>query len=112
MKGGVMSNAVSAVYGSYGPRLASQASVLLPSVQKLTMVFSRIDTKGRGSISRSQFIRAFGNMNPAAGFRQLGAEGVFAALDTQRTGAVSQLSFIRGTTRLMAQFQATIPSSS
>jgi Ca2+-binding EF-hand superfamily protein len=95
-----MSNMATVLYGSYGLRSALGASAPSLPTRELSKVFSQIDTDGREMISRGQFIRAFETMNPSAGFRQLGAEGVFAALNAQGTGQVSEFSFIQGMTRL------------
>jgi len=65
-----------------------------PARQKMSALFDKIDTSGKGSISSTQFANAFRTMNPPAGFAAQGASAVFAKMDPKNTGSVSRNDFV------------------
>jgi len=81
------------------------ASAPMPPSQKMSNLFSAIDTSGSGSISKAQFQQAFSQMNPPASFKSLGAEAIFAKLDPSGTGSVSKQDFINGMTNMMSELR-------
>lgn len=83
------------------------ASAKMPAAPKMANLFDQIDTSGSGVINQAQFTQAFQTMNPAAGFKAMGASQVFAALDPTNSGSVSRPAFVSGMTGLMAQFRST-----
>lgn len=101
-----MIGGISGVSGGYGIQTMAGASARMPPEAKMTSLFNKIDTSGSGSISKSQFVRAFNTMRPTAGFRAMGADAVFSALDPYNSGSVSQSNFVSGMTSLMAQFRS------
>ena len=100
-----MSMGVSGVGGSYSPQAMSGASARMSPAQRMSSLFSQIDTSGSGSINQSQFTHAFNTMNPTAGFRAMGASAAFQALNPSSSGTVSQQNFVQGMTQLMTQFR-------
>ena len=100
-----MSMGVSGVGGSYSPQAMSGASARMSPAQRMSSLFSQIDTSGSGSINQSQFTQAFNTMNPTAGFRAMGASASFQALNPNSAGLVSQQNFIQGMTQLMMQLR-------
>jgi len=80
---------VSGIGGSFAPQAMTGASARMPPSQKMTTLFSQIDTSGTGSINQSQFTQAFQTMKPTAGFRAMGPSTVFQALNPN-TGRFSK----------------------
>jgi Ca2+-binding EF-hand superfamily protein len=107
-----MSIGVSGIGGSYAPQAMSGASARMPPTQKMATLFSKIDTSGAGSITKSQFAQAFQTMKPTAGFRAMGADAVFQSLNPSASGTVSEQDFIQGMTQLMTQFRSSGVSGS
>ena len=107
-----MSMGISGVAGGYGVHAMTGASARMPPAQKMSTLFSQIDTGKTGSISQSQFTQAFQTMKPTAGFRAMGANAVFQALGPNASGQVSRQDFVQGMTQLMSQFRAGGVSSS
>ncbi|THD44596.1 MAG: EF-hand domain-containing protein [Bradyrhizobium sp.] len=101
-----MSISVAAVGGSYAPQAMTGASPSWTPAQKMSSVFSKIDTAGTGSITQSQLAQAFSTMKPTSGFVAMGPSAVFSALDTTGSGSVNKQQFVQGMTQLMAQFRA------
>jgi Ca2+-binding EF-hand superfamily protein len=89
--------------GAYGT--VSGASMRMSPQQKMTNLYSQIDTGGSGTITQSQFNHAFQTMNPPAPFKAAGASAVWGALDPSGTGQVSQQNFINGMKDLMVQLR-------
>ena len=89
-----MGNAVQAMTG---------ASVRMPPAQKMSNLFSQIDTSNSGSITKSQFQQAFNALNPPSGFKAMGADAVFSKLEANNSGTVSKQEFVSGMTQMMAQ---------
>ncbi len=83
---------VSGVGGSYAPQAMTGASAKMPPSQKMSALFSQIDTSGKGSINQSQFTQAFQSMKPTAGFRAMGPSAMFQTLNP---GTVSKQDFAR-----------------
>ena len=75
----------------------------MPPSQKMSNLFSQIDTSNTGSISQSQFSQAFSALNPPSGFKSMGADAVFSTLDTNNTGSVSKQQFVSGMTQMMSE---------
>ena len=107
-----MSMSISAVGGAYAPQAMTGASAKMPPAAKMASLFSQIDAAGSGSITQSQFAKAFATMRPAAGFVAMGPSATFSALDTTGAGAVGKQQFVSGMTGLMARFRAASASAS
>jgi len=101
-----MSMGVSGVGGSFMLQAMSGASARMSPSQRMSTLFSKIDTSGTGSINQSQFTQAFNTMNPTAGFRAMGANAVFQSLNPSSSGTVSRQDFVQGMTQLMSQFRS------
>ncbi|MGZ5895660.1 MAG: EF-hand domain-containing protein [Xanthobacteraceae bacterium] len=84
----------------------SGASSGMPPQQKMSRLFDTIDNNGAGSISQTQFDKAFQNLNPPSVFQQQGSDAIFAALDPNGTGSVSKKDFVSGMSQLMASLRA------
>jgi len=84
----VAPGAAGAVHTMTGP------SPQWPARQKMSALFDKIDTSGKGAISSTQFAKAFHTMNPPPGFAAQGASAVFAKMDPQGTGSVSRNDFV------------------
>lgn len=82
------------------------ASPRQPPQQKMTNLFSQIDTAGSGSISKAQFSHAFQTMNPPGVFKAQGANAIWSQLDPNNTGSVSQSNFVNVMKGLMASLRA------
>lgn len=91
--------------GSSSVQAWSGASMRKPPAQKMTDLFQKIDTSGSGSITKAQFEQAFQTMSPSKGFKQAGADAVWAQLDSKGTGSVSKQDFVSGMTSMMSQFR-------
>ena len=85
--------------------MVSGASMSMPPQQKMSNLYSQIDTTGAGSVSQSQFNQAFQTMNPPAAFKAAGSTAVWNALDPSGTGQVSQQNFVNGMKNLMVQLR-------
>ena len=101
---------MSAVISGMGAHMAAQAmtgaSMPMPPAQKMSNVFSRIDTSNSGTISKTQFTQAFSSLNPPSSFKAMGAGAVFSKLDTSNTGSVSKQQFVSGMTQMMSEVRA------
>ena len=84
----------------------SGASSGAPPQQKMANLFDSIDSSGSGSITQSQFARAFQSKNPPAVFQKQGADAIFASLDPTGTGQVSKQDFVSTMSKLMASLRA------
>jgi hypothetical protein len=89
--------------GAGMPQAMSGASMRAPPAQKMSSVFSKIDTSGSGAITQSQFEQSFQNLKMPNAFRAMGADAIFAKLDLNGTGSVSKQDFVNGMKSLMAQ---------
>lgn len=87
------------------PQAVSGASMSMPPQQKMSSLYSQIDTDSSGSITQSQFNQAFQTMNPPAAFQSAGADAVWNALDPNGTGSVSQQDFVSGMKDQMVQLR-------
>ncbi len=83
------------------PQVWSGASARMPPQQKMSNLFQQIDTTGKGSISKAQFVQAFNAMNPPEAFKAIGADAAFGKLDPNGTGSVSKQDFISGMKSMM-----------
>jgi Ca2+-binding EF-hand superfamily protein len=100
-----MSMAISGVGGADGYQAISGASMRMPPQQKMSNLYSQIDTGGAGSITQPQFNQAFQTLNPPAVFQAAGANTVWNALDPAGTGQVSRQDFVNGMKNLMVQLR-------
>lgn len=97
---------ITGVGAAGGMHAVSGASTSGPPQQKMSNLFDSIDSSGSGSITQSQFDRAFQSKNPPAVFQQQGADAIFTALDPNGTGSVSKQDFISGMKQLMVSLRA------
>jgi Ca2+-binding EF-hand superfamily protein len=97
---------ITGISSSSAPHAVSGASNGAPPQQKMSNLFTSIDTSGSGSITQAQFEQAFQTQNPPAVFQQQGAATVFAALDPNGTGSVSKQDFVSTMSGLMASLRA------
>jgi len=98
-----MSAAISGLGMAVAPQAMTGASMRMPPMQKMSNLFSQIDTTSSGSITKSQFEQAFSSLNPPAGFKVMGVDAVFAKLGSNSTGSVSKQDFINGMTQIMSE---------
>jgi Ca2+-binding EF-hand superfamily protein len=98
-------SAISAV-GPALPQAMSGASMRMPPNQKMTNLFSSIDTTNSGSINQSQFNQAFSTMNPPAAFKSQGAQAIWNQLDQNNTGSVSKQDFVGTMKQLMVSLRS------
>ena len=98
-----MSAAISGL--GMAPQAMTGASMRMPPSQKMSNLFSQIDTTNSGSITKSQFEQAFSSLNPPAGFKSIGADAIFAKLDPNGTGTVSKQDFTSGMTKIMSEIR-------
>lgn len=96
---------ISGIGSSTSTQAMTGASMRMPPAQKMSNLFSQIDTSGTGAINKDQFTQAFSSLNPPAGFKTQGADAIFAKLDANGTGSVSRQDFISGMTSLMSQIR-------
>jgi Ca2+-binding EF-hand superfamily protein len=82
------------------------ASAVAPTREKMTRLFSQIDSAQSGSITQGQFNSAFQSMSPPASFKALGSGAVFSALDPDGTGSVSKSDFINTMSALSNQLRS------
>ena len=101
-----MSAAISGASAHMAARAMTGASMPMPPAQKMSNVFSRIDTGNSGTISKAQFTQAFSSLNPPSSFKAMGADAVFSKLDTSNTGSVSRPQFVSGMTQMMSEVRA------
>ena len=101
-----MTAAVVAVGGPPNLDIISGASGNMPPNQKMSSLFSSIDTSGAGSINQTQFNQAFQTLEPPAVFKAQGANAIWNSLDTNGTGNVSKQDFINTMKDLMVQLRA------
>lgn len=106
-----MSITISAAGSAAGMHAVSGASWGAPPQQKMSNLFSLIDTSGSGQITRSQFQQAFQTKSPPAVFQNAGATSVFSALDPNGTGTVSKQDFVAGMSKLMVSLRADAAAS-
>ncbi len=92
-----------AASAAWSTQAMSGASMRMPPAQKMSNLFSQIDTNNSGSISKAQFSQAFSQMNPPAGFKAMGADAIFAKLDSNGTGLVSKQDFVNGMKQMMSE---------
>jgi Ca2+-binding EF-hand superfamily protein len=97
---------VTGISASSGLHAVSGASTAGPPQQKMSDLFSSIDTSGSGSITQAQFDQAFQTKNPPAVFQNQGANAIFSALDPNGTGSVSRQDFVSGMSKLMVSLRA------
>ena len=85
-----MSISISGMGSTGMSSMVSGASMSMPPQQKMSNLYSQIDTTGAGSVTPSQFDQAFQTMNPPAVFRAAGSTAVWSALDPSGSVQVSQ----------------------
>lgn len=95
-----------AAVGAASPQLVSGASMRMPPNQKMSNLFSAIDTSGSGSVSQSQFNQAFSTMNPPGVFKAQGASAIWNQLDPNHTGSVSKQDFVNTMKQLMVSLRS------
>jgi hypothetical protein len=100
-----MSISISGMGNTGMSSMVSGASMSMPPQQKMSNLYSQIDTTGAGSINQSQFNQAFQTMNPPAAFKAAGSTAVWNALDPSGTGQVSRQNFVNGMKNLMVQLR-------
>jgi hypothetical protein len=64
--------------------------------QKMSDLFSQIDSTGSGSITKSQFEQAFQSTSAPSAFKSAGADAVWAKLDPSGSGSVTKQQFTDG----------------
>ena len=101
-----MSSAISSVSGGFRPPVVSGASMRQPMSLRMGNLFDKIDASGTGSITKSQFLQAFQNMNPPKGLQAMGADTLFSKLDPTNSGSVSKQDFVTGMSNILAQLRA------
>ena len=101
-----MTAAVVAVGGPPNLDIISGASGNMPPNQKMSSLFSSIDTSGAGSINQAQFNQAFQTLDPPAVFKAQGANTIWNSLDPNGTGSVSKQDFVNTMKDLMVQLRA------
>ena len=106
-----MSISISAQSTAAMSHIMSGATTSMPPQQKMSSLYSHIDTGGSGSITHSQFNQAFQTMSPPAAFKSAGANTVWNALDPNGTGQVSQKEFVNGMKDLMVQLRQSTGTS-
>jgi Ca2+-binding EF-hand superfamily protein len=97
-----MSSAISGLGANWAAQAMTGASMRSSPAQKMSNVFSQIDTGNTGSISKAQFTQAFNALNPPSSFKAMGADAVFAKLDVNKTGSVTKQEFVSGMTQMMS----------
>ena len=73
--------------------------------QKMSTLFDAIDTSGAGSLTESQFSKAFQTHNPPASFQAIGASGVWSHIDPSGSATVSKQDFVSAMTGLMKELR-------
>jgi Ca2+-binding EF-hand superfamily protein len=102
-----MSVSVAGIYGSYGLKTSAGVSARQSETQELGRIFLKIDSQGKGVISRQQFLSAFQSMKPSAAFRAVGPDTLYEKLGPDLQGNVTRHSFVQGMANLMAQNRST-----
>lgn len=97
---------IAAITGMSQPHAVTGASMRMPPQQKMTSLFTKIDTANAGSINQAQFTQAFQTMNPPAVFVKKGADAIWTQLDPSGTGQVSKQNFVGTMKQLMASLRA------
>jgi len=97
-----MSAAISGMGSNWAAQAMTGASMRMPPSQKMSNVFSQIDTSNTGVVTKAQFAQAFNALNPPSSFKAMGANAVFSKLDTNNTGSVTQQQFVSGMTQMMS----------
>jgi len=100
-----MSISIAGMSGATMPSAVSGASVHSSPQQKMSSLFSQIDSAGSGCITQSQFNQAFQSSNTPAVFKAAGASAVWSAIDTSGAGQVSRQDFINGMKDQMVQLR-------
>jgi len=88
-----------------GSSAMSGASAPMSPTQKMSNLFSQIDTSGSGTITEAQFDKAFQSMNPPGSVKAAGADALWKQLDPNGTGSVSKQDFVSGMTSAMKQLR-------
>lgn len=96
---------ISSVAAPPTPSVVSGASVMASPQQKMSTLYSQIDTTGAGTITQAQFTKAFQTMQPPAAFQAAGASAVWNQLDPSGSGQVTQQDFVTGMKSLMVQLR-------
>jgi hypothetical protein len=92
-----MSMTVAGANGASGSsQVWSGASMRKPMDQKMSDLFSQIDSTGSGSITKSQFEQAFQSTSAPSAFKSAGADAVWAKLDPSSSGTVTKQQFTDG----------------
>jgi Ca2+-binding EF-hand superfamily protein len=87
------------------PVSGASGSWTAPPQQKMSDLFSKIDTAQSGTISQSQFSQAFDSLKPPAAFQAAGKTAVWSALDPNGSGQVSKSDFVSTMKSLMVQLR-------
>jgi Ca2+-binding EF-hand superfamily protein len=106
-----MVSSISGTSGAAGMSAMSGASSRMPPQQKMSNLFDQIDTKGSGSISKSDLAKAFDTQNPPKVFENAGVDSVWTALDPDNSGSVSKADFVAGMKSLMVSLRQNGASS-
>lgn len=96
---------VSSVHAAASGSMMSGASAMAPPQQKMSNLFSQIDSSNSGTITQDQFNQAFQTLNPPDAFTSAGADAVWNKLDPSGSGQVSQSDFVNGMKSLMVQLR-------
>ncbi len=78
--------------------------------QKLASMFQKIDTEGKGSITKAQFEQVFSKLDTPPALKAMGAEETFKKLDAKGTGVVSKDEFIKGMESVIEQAKSGKPA--
>lgn len=97
---------VASVSGMNPAQIMSGASMRMPPQQKMSNLFSKIDTANAGAINQSQFAQAFQTLNPPRVFKAQGADSIWKQLDPNGTGNVSKQNFVTTMKQLMVSLRA------
>jgi Ca2+-binding EF-hand superfamily protein len=98
-----MTSAISGMGANWAAQAMTGASMRSSPSQKMSNLFSQIDTSNSGTISKSQFTQAFSALNPPSGFKSMGADAVFSKLDSNNNGSVTKQEFVSGMTQMMSE---------
>lgn len=83
----------------------SGASAPMSPDQRMSNLFSQIDTSGSGTITEAQFDKAFQSMRPPGSVKAAGADAIWKQLDPNGAGSVSKQDFVSGMTSAMKQLR-------
>jgi hypothetical protein len=81
-----MTSAISGVGANWAAQAMTGASMRSSPAQKMSNLFSQIDTGNTGSISKAQFTQAFNALNPPSSFK-----------------AITKQEFVSGMTQMMSE---------